>query len=80
MIGIGYAGAFTAAIIAALVPVISALLDVIATRRMIGFRLFIGVVLSLVGGVIATLNDQEMVMTLGWGELLLLSSVFLWVI
>ena len=80
VIGIGYAGAVTAAIIAALVPVISALLDVIATRRMIDFRLFIAVILSLVGGLIATLNDQEMVMTLGWGELLLLSSVVLWVL
>ena len=80
VIGIGYAGAVTAAIIAALVPVISALLDVIATRRMIDFRLFIAVILSLVGGLIATLNDQEMVLTLGWGELLLLSSVVLWVL
>ena len=80
VIGIGYAGAVTAAIIAALVPVISALLDVIATRRMSDFRLFIAVILSLVGGLIATLNDQEMVMTLGWGELLLLSSVVLWVL
>ena len=80
VIGIGYAGAVTAAIIAALVPVISALLDVIATRRMIDFRLFIAVILSLVGGLIATLNDQEMEMTLGWGELLLLSSVVLWVL
>ena len=43
VIGIGYAGAVTAAIIAALVTVISALLDVIATRRMIDFRLFIAV-------------------------------------
>ena len=80
VIGIGYAGAVTAAIIAALVPVISALLDVIATRRMIDFHLFIAVILSLVGGLIATLNDQEMVLTLGWGELLLLSSVVLWVL
>ena len=80
VIGIGYAGAVTAAIIAVLVPVISALLDVIATRRMIDFRLFIAVILSLVGGLIATLNDQEMVLTLGWGELLLLSSVVLWVL
>ena len=80
VIGIGYAGAVTAALIAALVPVISALLDVIATRRMIDFRLFIAVILSLVGGLIATLNDQEMVMTLGWGELLLLSSGVLWVL
>ena len=80
VIGIGYAGAVTAAIIAALVPVISALLDVIATRRMIDFRLFIAVILSLVGGLIATLNDQEMEITLGWGELLLLSSVVLWVL
>ena len=53
-----------AAIIAALVPVISALLDVIATRRMIDFRLFIAVILSLVGGLIATLNDQEMELAL----------------
>ena len=80
VIGIGYAGAVTAAIIAALVPVISALLDVIATRRMVDFRLLIAVILSLVGGLIATLNDQEMVLTLGWGELLLLSSVVLWVL
>ena len=80
VIGIGYAGAVTAAIIAALVPVISALLDVITTRRMIDFPLFIAVILSLVGGLIATLNDQEMVLTLGWGELLLLSSVVLWVL
>ena len=58
VIGIGYAGAVTAAIIAVLVPVISALLDVIATRRMIDFRLFIAVILSLVGGLIATLNNQ----------------------
>ena len=79
VIGIGYAGAVTAAIIAALVPVISALLDVIATRRMIDFRLFIAVILSLVEE-IAKLNDQEMVLTLGWGELLLLSSVVLWVL
>ena len=55
VIGICYAGAIPA-IIAALVPVISALLDVIATRRMIDFRLFIAVILSLVGGLIATLN------------------------
>ena len=59
VIVIGYAGAVTAAIIAALVPVISALLDVIATRRMIDFRLFFAVIFSLVGGLIATLNDQE---------------------
>ena len=70
VIGIGYAGAVTAAITVALVPDVLAFLDVIATRRMIDFRLFIAVILSLVGGLIATLNDQEKILTLGWGELL----------
>ena len=35
---------------------------------------------SLVEELIAILNDQEIVLTLGWGELLLLSSVVLWVL
>ena len=46
VIGIGYAGAVTAAIIAALVPVISALLDVIATRRLVELGRFVGVVVE----------------------------------
>ena len=41
VIGIGHAGAVTAAIIAALVPVVSALMDVLANRKMIDLRLLL---------------------------------------
>ena len=50
VIGIGHAGAVTAAIIAALVPVVFALIDVLANRKMIDLSLFTAVVLSLIGG------------------------------
>ena len=78
VIGIGYAGAVTAAIIAALVPVISALLDVIATRRMI--IVFLLLWSSLCRGIDCNIKWSGDGIDTGWGELLLLSSVVLWVL
>ena len=47
---------------------------------MIDLSLFATVVLFLIGGLIASISDQEMELTLGWGEMLLLSSMILWVL
>jgi drug/metabolite transporter (DMT)-like permease len=78
--GVIYAGAFSAAIIIALTPVVSAMIDVLTGEDRIGPRLGMALVISLLGGVLASIGwDESIRLTFGMGEAMLLLGVVTWV-
>ena len=78
--GVVYAGAFSAAIIIALTPIVSAIVDVITGDDRIGPRLGAALAVSLLGGVLASIGwDETIHLTFGLGEVMLLIGVLTWV-
>lgn len=76
-----FTGAFSTAVILSLIPVVSALIDVMKGEDHIGPRLFAALVISISGGVLASVGlGQGADLTLGFGELMLLIGVISWVI
>ena len=82
--GVTMAGAFPAAIILSTVPVVSAILDVIEGYGRVGPRLVLSIMLSLFGGVLASLDmnsgSMQMSFSFGLGEFLLIVGVYAWVV
>jgi len=78
--GVVYAGAFSAAIIISLTPIVSAIVDVITGEDRIGPRLGAALAVSLLGGVLASIGwDETIHLTFGLGEVMLLIGVLTWV-
>ena len=78
--GIGMSDAVTAAIIATMVPVVSALMDLFSSRQRLPRRLAFAVLFSVGGGLVASLDPVQMTIQFGLGELLVFASVVFWVL
>jgi len=70
-------GAVTAAVISSTLPVVGIALEVVLDGRKVSLALVLGLVLSLLGGVMAldTGSGSAAQMSMGWGALLCLGSV-----
>lgn len=77
---ISFAGAFSTAVILSLIPVVSAIINVIEGKDKIGPRLAIALVLSIMGSVFSTVGFSASGISLGLGELVLLIGVIAWVL
>ena len=77
-----YAHPVTAAIIISLMPVISAILDILQKRAQVTAPIAIGITLAVAGGFITTLEPGTGGLSLGFmgGELFLLAAVVLFVV
>ncbi len=75
-----FTGAFATAVILSLIPVVSALIDVMTGQDRIGPRLTAALIISISGGVLASVGlDSNASMTLGFGEVMLFLGVTSWV-
>ena len=75
-----FTGAFATAVILSLIPVVSALIDVITGQDRIGPRLAVALLISISGGVLASVGlDVNASMALGFGEVMLFLGVTSWV-
>ena len=75
-----FTGAFATAVILSLIPVVSALIDVITGQDRIGPRLAVALLISISGGVLASVGlDANASMALGFGEVMLFLGVTSWV-
>lgn len=75
-----FTGAFATAVILSLIPVVSAVIDVITGQDRIGPRLATALVVSISGGILASVGfDTSASMAIGFGELMLFLGVTSWV-
>ena len=75
-----FTGAFATAVILSLIPVVSALIDVMTGQDRIGPRLAVALVISISGGVLASVGlDANASMAIGFGEVMLFLGVTSWV-
>lgn len=73
-----FTSAVTAAILASTLPIVSALIEVFTGERNLRLTFVIGLVLSVVGAIVAT--GQIDAISLGWGALAMLGSVTLFAV
>ena len=75
-----FTGAFATAVILSLIPIVSALIDVITGQDHIGPRLAVALLISISGGVLASVGlNANASMALGFGEVMLFLGVTSWV-
>ena len=75
-----FTGAFATAVILSLIPVVAAMIDVLTGQDKIGPRLAMALVVSLSGGVLASVGVGEAAeMNFGFGEAMLFLGVTSWV-
>ena len=75
-----FTGAFATAVILSLIPVVSALIDVATGQDRIGPRLALALLISISGGVLASVGFQETArFAIGFGEIMLFLGVSCWV-
>lgn len=80
VIGLGHSDPVTAAIIVTLIPVISAVMDVATRKRRVTWRLSAALGLSVTGGIVATLQPEQLTLVFGFGELALLTAMVAFVL
>ena len=80
VIGLGHSDPVTAAIIVTLIPVISAVMDVATRKRRVTWRLSAALGLSVTGGIVATLQPEQLNLVFGFGELALLTAMVAFVL
>ena len=80
VVGISYSDPVTASILVTLIPVISAFMDIFTTKRSISWKLMLALVFSIIGGLVASLEPDQLNFVFGFGELAVLAGVFLFVL
>ena len=80
VIGISYSDPFTASIIVTLIPVVSAVMDLFTSKRMISWKLMLALLFSILGGMLASVELDQLKFVFGLGELFVFTSVFLFVL
>ena len=77
---VAFVGAFSTAVILSLIPVVSAIINVATKQDKIGPRLSLALVLSIAGGIIASVGFSAEGFSLGWGEAVMMVGIVTWVL
>ena len=80
IIGISYSDPITASILVTLIPVVSAVIDIFISKWMISWKLILAILFSISGGILASLDLNQLKFVFGLGELFVLTSAFLFVL